>query len=59
MNYKMRGRLAIPLLFIPLIPPICFRNEGWLNESLEEKGGSPGIYEILSKHFSNLLRVIS
>ena len=25
----------------------------------EKKGGSPGIYEILPKHFSNLLKVIS
>ena len=27
--------------------------------SAEEEGVSPGIYEILPKHFSNLLRVIS
>ncbi len=49
----MWGRLAIPLLFIPLIPVICFRNEGWLKESLEETGAKKGAVREFIKFFPN------
>jgi len=41
-----------------LIPAICFRNEGWLKESLEEKGGEKGSVREFIKFLPNTSLII-